>query len=235
MQPNSSYLQDFLRGLQTTRQESEVLAPPQIVEPTIGQDVYDVPVTPQVAPLPQEEEPEVPSMQNFFKRIIRQQQVDSTGKPSLTRKMRAVGSKNPNNMPVSNVSSQAASNAVLQAGGSPDIVQRARRMLGKKEFINWCQAFVRTVTGSNQFFGSAINAWKQQKNKAIPSLKGIKPGDAIYFSANSSNRGYGHTGIYAGNNQFISPTGKGVQQLPISNWINTTGQQVLGYIPQGRR
>ena len=105
---------------------------------------------------------------------------------------------------------------------------------GNTNYNGWCQSFVEQVTGSDQKFPSASDAWDKQSNK-VNGLTGIKTGDAIYFAPDSSNDFSGHTGIYLGNDQFISATDNGVQQMPLSSWQKLTGQQVLGYIPVARK
>lgn len=113
------------------------------------------------------------------------------------------------------------------------IISAAAKHLGTQNFNNFCQAFVEKVTkGKTGIYPSAITAWQQQQNKAVSGTRGMKPGDVIYFSPNASNQGYGHTGIYVGNNKFISATGKGVAEVDLSQWQQMTGQQLLGYVPQ---
>jgi len=93
------------------------------------------------------------------------------------------------------------------------------------DFSGWCQAFVEKAQGSSEKYPTAYDAWTSQKNKAVQGTKGIQPGDAIYFYPN-------HTGIYMGNDQFISATDNGVESHDLNEWGKLTGQQVLGYIPQ---
>ena len=115
---------------------------------------------------------------------------------------------------------------------TPADVRNAESQLGSSDFNGWCQAFVEESTmGKRGTYPSAIDAWVKQQDKARPGLAGIMPGDPIYFSPNKSNRGFGHTGIYMGNGQFISATDNGVQENSLNDWQNMTGQQVLGYIP----
>lgn len=98
-------------------------------------------------------------------------------------------------------------------------------------FNGLCQAFVEHATlGHTGVFPTAIDAWNQQQNKAVPGLQNIKPGDPIYFSANQSNNNDGHTGIYLGDNKFISATNNGIKTNDIGKWVTDTGQSVLGYL-----
>ena len=88
------------------------------------------------------------------------------------------------------------------------------------------------TTGRSGIYGSAIEAWQQQQKKAVQGINGLREGDAVYFTPNSSNDGSGHTGIYTGNGRFISATYNGVEENDLQEWQNRTGQNVLGYIPQ---
>ncbi len=116
---------------------------------------------------------------------------------------------------------------------APDDVALAQRSTGDQSYNGWCQAFVEHATmGKTGIFPSAIAAWNNQQDKAIPGLDGVKAGDPIYFAPNSSNEGYGHTGIYTGNGKFISATDNGVKEIPIDEWSKATGQQILGYLKE---
>src|ERR1035437_8093444 len=106
-------------------------------------------------------------------------------------------------------------------------------MLGQKDYIGWCQAFVRSVGGTTSG-ASAYQAWQNAGNK-VTGTQGMQPGDLVYFSPNQGNNNDGHTGVYAGNNQFISATDSGILNEDLQNWQTATGQQLLGYVPQGAR
>lgn len=109
----------------------------------------------------------------------------------------------------------------------------AASYIGSKAFDDLCQAFVEQATYGHQgIYPSAISAWNSQNNK-VSGTSGIQPGDLVYFDADKSNGGLGHTGIYTGSNQFISATNNGVQSNDLDKWQKGTGQQLLGYIPQG--
>lgn len=105
---------------------------------------------------------------------------------------------------------------------------------GNADYHGWCQAFVEQVTRSPQKFSSASDAWNNyaQNGQAKSGLDGVKPGDPIYFQDPSNPAG--HTGIYTGNGKFISATDNGVMEQPLSKWQSETGQQILGFIPEGR-
>ena len=115
------------------------------------------------------------------------------------------------------------------------ILNTASQYLGTNDYNNYCEAFVeQSVYGKTGMYPSAIDAWVAQQKQAVQGSQGIQPGDTVYFSANKGNGGYGHTGIYIGNNQFISATYNGVQTNDLSKWQQSTGQQLLGYVPTGQ-
>lgn len=115
-----------------------------------------------------------------------------------------------------------------------NILNTASQYLGTQDYRNYCEAFVEQVTqGKTGLYPSAIQAWVNQQQNAIHGTQGIQPGDTIYFSANKSNGGYGHTGVYVGNGQFISATYNGVKTEDLGKWQASTGQQLLGYVPSG--
>lgn len=128
-----------------------------------------------------------------------------------------------------------AATEALRAGANPRDLDIARSYMGAKAFIGYCQAFVNRVTGGKTSGASAIQAWNNAPQKVQGTTQGMQPGDLVYFSPNSSNRGYGHTGIYAGNNQFISATDNGVKQTGLFDWMKETGQKLLGYVPAVER
>lgn len=106
--------------------------------------------------------------------------------------------------------------------------------LGSQAFNDMCQKFVEQMTlGHSGVYPSAIAAWNANAPKAYSGLQGANPGDIVYFSPNAGNGNNGHTGIYLGNNQFISATDQGVKKTDINQWMQATGQKLLGYLPQG--
>lgn len=115
------------------------------------------------------------------------------------------------------------------------ILNTASQYLNTNDFNNFCEAFVEQATqGHTGVYPSAIQAWIAQQKNAVQGTQGIQPGDTIYFSANQGNGGYGHTGIYIGNGQFISATYNGVKTANLSQWQQSTGQKLLGYVPSGQ-
>lgn len=127
-----------------------------------------------------------------------------------------------------------AATQAINAGASPRDLEIARQYMGSKNFIGYCQRFVRQVTGGKTTGASAIEAWNKAPQK-IQGAQGLQKGDLVYFSPNSSNRNYGHTGIYEGNGQFISATDSGVKSSGLLDWIKSTGQKLLGYVPNSQR
>lgn len=97
----------------------------------------------------------------------------------------------------------------------------------------YCETFTEQMTGSGWQGASAIDAWNRQaaQNKTSTDLSNLQPGDALYFSPTATNP-YGHTGIYAGNGQFVSATANGIQQYDIGNWLKATGQSLLGFVKE---
>lgn len=131
---------------------------------------------------------------------------------------------------------KAATNLAAQAGADPGDLVIAKQQLGNKDFIGLCERFVEQVTkGATGLFSSASSAFNGQQGQSQTDLSKMKPGDSIYFAADQSNGGNGHTGIYSGNNKFISATDNGVQENDLSQWQKSTGQKILGYIPQGTK
>ncbi len=107
-------------------------------------------------------------------------------------------------------------------------------LIGNQAFDDLCEKFAEeAVYGHAGMFPNAITGWTQQAKHGVagPSLQGIKPGDLVYFSPNEGNGYNGHTGIYQGNNQFLSATDNGVQLNDLGAWTKSTGQQILGYVP----
>lgn len=134
-----------------------------------------------------------------------------------------VGTNNPT---VSTATTEA-----LRAGADPSMLNRAKQYLGSTEFVRLCQRFTEKFTkGTTGSFPSAIAAWRGQQNKASTDLANIKPGDSVYFAADNSNQGYGHTGVYMGNGQFLNPSESGVQLSNLDDWMSRTGQRLLGYV-----
>lgn len=131
------------------------------------------------------------------------------------------------------IESQATSQAI-QNGADPSLLNMAKQYLGKNAYIGLCEAFVERMTqGAEGLYRSAADAWNQHQNKT-QGLSGIQPGDAVYFAPDPSNGYNGHTGVYAGNNKFISATYNGVKEYDLNDWQKSTGQKVLGYVREGQ-
>lgn len=123
-----------------------------------------------------------------------------------------------------------ATNSALQAGADPQDLALAKKELGKQEYIGYCETFVEKATGSGNQGATASDAWNNQQDKAIQGLEGVRPGDKIYFS--DPNNPAGHVGLADQGGNFVSATDNGIQENNINDWMKTTGQQALGYIPQ---
>jgi len=119
-----------------------------------------------------------------------------------------------------------------QSKGNAGNALSALKDVGSQAFNEFCQKFVEQATlGHSGVYPSAIAAWNAQQDKARPGLNGINTGDLVYFAPDQSNGNFGHTGIYTGNGNFVSATDNGVKQLGIGDWMKSTGQRPLGYIP----
>lgn len=114
------------------------------------------------------------------------------------------------------------------------ILNTVSSYLGTQDWNNYCEAFVeQSLTGHTGIYPSAASAWESQKQYGKTTLDGIQPGDTIYFAPDASNNYYGHTGVYVGNGQFVSATYQGVKQADLNQWMSSTGQKMLGYVPSG--
>jgi hypothetical protein len=112
-------------------------------------------------------------------------------------------------------------------------ITAAQQDIGQQNWDNLCEAFVEQVTGGQTGkYDSAVDAWVAQQSKGSTDFQNMKPGDVIYFSPNAGNNYYGHTGIYEGNGMMISATPNGVSETSVMQWLQGTGQQLLGYVPQ---
>lgn len=107
-----------------------------------------------------------------------------------------------------------------------------QRLIGSQAYDDECQKFIEEeIYGHSGMFPNAITAWTSQSQHQKQGLDGIQIGDSLYFSPNSGNGYNGHTGIYQGNGKMLSATDNGVKISDIGNWLSSTGQQLLGYIP----
>lgn len=125
--------------------------------------------------------------------------------------------------------------AINPVGSTPQDVQNAQSKLGSEDYTGYCETFQEQMTHSPNMGGTASEAWDNyaKQGRAVGGLQNARQGDKIYFSGDS---GMGHTGIISGhdahgNLTFISATDNGVQNLPVKDWLATTGQQLLGIVP----
>ncbi len=124
----------------------------------------------------------------------------------------------------------------LQTPPDISLASQVGEQPSSSKYNGYCQQFVddvlQTPPGNRQ--PSASASWQNysQQGVAKPGIKGIQPGDLIYF--NDSNDPNGHVGLYSGGGKFISATqvdpNKPVQNQSIAAWQDLTGQQILGYV-----
>lgn len=119
------------------------------------------------------------------------------------------------------------------SGSVPKDVQNAASLSGNTDYNGLCEAFVEQEAGLPNMGGSASDAWDNWvgQGKGRTDMQNAKPGDLIYFS--DPNNEAGHTGIYEGNNKFISATDNGVATYDLGDWTALTGQSINGYVPMG--
>ena len=116
----------------------------------------------------------------------------------------------------------------------PSDVTAGESYLNSKDYNGWCEKFQEQITGSPNMGRTAFEAWNNyaQQGRAFQGLQGAQPGDKIYFTG---DKGKGHTGVISsidprtGDATFISATDNGVQELPVSSWLQSTGEQLLGF------
>lgn len=115
--------------------------------------------------------------------------------------------------------------------------QSMQKTIDGENYAGECQKYVeQQIYGKTNIFPSAIDAANYYANKGMlnPDISQAKPGSLVYFSANDGNGNNGHVGILnnIGNNDatFTSATYNGVQTLPLSQWTQNTGQQILGFV-----
>lgn len=85
--------------------------------------------------------------------------------------------------------------------------------IGSQAWNEYCERFAENAFGTQGRYPSALaggNALPLQRE-----LKNAQPGDLIYFSADDTNNGYGHVGIYVGNGEMVSATPNGVKRTGI--------------------
>lgn len=237
---------NFSSAANTSTPNGPAYNPPIPSAPSISHQ-FDVPSRPQMFPLPATKvtyptssqiPPVTPQMpQDTTKPQDWASQRADAIKPPVSSPINPVTSTAPT-QPTQPVSPQAAGSAVqattqaIKNGANPALLQRAKQYLGSDAYIGLCQAFVERATkGMEGIYASAKDAWAQQQDKAQTDLSKMKVGDSVYFAPDASNGFYGHTGVYAGNGQFISATDNGIKQVNLDDWMRTTGQKILGFIP----
>lgn len=140
--------------------------------------------------------------------------------------------KEPNRSPMqpNNQAQIAQAMATLDPNGS-SLAQHGAALDGH-EFNGLCEAYAeQQLTGHQGIYPSAIAAYQDQAQKGNinTSSDNIPKGAQVFFNADNSNGGFGHTGISNGDGTFTSATYNGVKTFNLSDWEKDTGQQYLGY------
>src|SRR5688500_7866886 len=107
-------------------------------------------------------------------------------------------------------STASAAGAALTTKGQKAVAW-AKSMLGRQDWNNLCERFVEEAYGTRGVFPSAKDAAKQLvTHKGSASLRTAPVGALLYFSADETNDGFGHAGIYLGKGEMISARPDGV-------------------------
>lgn len=118
---------------------------------------------------------------------------------------------------------------------TPQDVMQAQQDTGSQADNGECERFVeKEVYGKTGLFPSASAAadYYAQNGQLKSGLDGARPGDLVYFQ--DPNQPDGHVGILSDNKgNFISATYNGVQTNNLNDWMQQTGQQILGHVSQG--
>lgn len=89
----------------------------------------------------------------------------------------------------------------------------AVQQISAQDWNYYCERFAENAFGTSGRYPSALAA-----GNALPLSKALdkaKPGDMVLFSADETNDGYGHAGIYIGNGEMVSATPNGVKREKI--------------------
>ncbi len=91
----------------------------------------------------------------------------------------------------------------------------AKSVIGSHAWDGFCETFVELAYGASYRYANAQAAFTDlhTSTNRNPDL-----GALVWFVPNSGNGGFGHVGIYIGNDQFISATNNGVATYTISYW-----------------
>ena len=88
----------------------------------------------------------------------------------------------------------------------------ATRNTGSAEWNWYCELFVEQAFGTRGQYGSALAAGNALLgDRPNRDLKSARPGDLVFFSADDTNNGFGHVGIYVGDGKMVSATANGVK------------------------
>ena len=122
----------------------------------------------------------------------------------------------------------AISSAVSSKGQKA--VAWAKSMIGRQDWNNLCERFVEEAYGTKGAFPDAKDAARQLvTHKGSSSLRTAPPGALLYFTADQTNEGHGHAGIYLGNGEMISARPDGVKVERVDTPYNR--ERFLGWGP----
>lgn len=109
------------------------------------------------------------------------------------------------------------------------VIAWAKSQVGSQRWNGYCEVFVENAFNTQYQFASAQDAY----NRLHVATTGAPPiGALVWFKPNASNGGFGHVGIYLGNNQYISATYSGVVVRDMTAWSNSIAPyEGWGYPP----
>lgn len=124
------------------------------------------------------------------------------------------------------------SNGTSASNDIPMDVRVAKDVTGQHDFDGYCESAVENWMGLPNMGTTAANAFYNwsDKGKVIDDYQKAPAGSLIYFAPDASNQYSGHVGINEGNGMMMSATYGGVREDNINEWINSTGQSVLGAV-----
>ena len=131
----------------------------------------------------------------------------------------------------SNVSSSYASGTAARVAD-----YASRGISSHPATYGWCAAWVSGVyymAGVTPPHGDAYDYWRKWGSSSTAAGTPIPIGSCVIFAPSSANGGYGHIGIYIGNN-MIAHNGGGVRIQDIQTVANWTGGRYVGWVwPNG--
>ena len=127
----------------------------------------------------------------------------------------------------SNVSSSYASGTAARVAD-----YASRGISSHPATYGWCAAWVSGVyymAGVTPPHGDAYDYWRKWGSSSTAAGTPIPIGSCVIFAPSSANGGYGHIGIYIGNN-MIAHNGGGVRIQDIQTVANWTGGRYVGWV-----